>query len=163
MNIDFNVCFEKERRLRVLRLTQSLQHVLGLAGTMRCKGLFRGTARFALALLRANSRCLRTLFAAFIFDPISEWLSKQSADYLQRQIMNLDHCRQVRLVARRARQAADRVAAGEVAQGARATVRRAATRTSLLQSLVNGHAALIKEVWRRDCFVDKFAAAQPTA
>ena len=73
-------------RSRALRLKQS-QHALGLAGTTRCKGYFRGTARFALALLCANSRCLRTLFAAFIFDLISEWLSKQSADFLQCQML----------------------------------------------------------------------------
>merc|ERR1712228_1171655 len=95
VHIDFNVCFEKGYRLRVpelvpFRLTQSIQHSLGISGTTQTKGHFYCTSKYILNLLRTNYRNWIQLFSAFIYDPISEWLTKQSADYLQRQIMEFN-------------------------------------------------------------------------
>jgi PI-3-kinase-related kinase SMG-1 len=74
-HIDYNVCFEKGRGLRVpervpFRLTQNLQRALGATGV---EGLFRRSCEHALATLRSGRETLLTLLEAFVYDPLLDW------------------------------------------------------------------------------------------
>ncbi|EGF83285.1 hypothetical protein BATDEDRAFT_3972, partial [Batrachochytrium dendrobatidis JAM81] len=74
-HIDFNVCFEKGRSLRIpetvpFRLTQNLVGALGPTGT---DGLFRIACEQVFRVMRNNREILLTLLEAFIYDPLVDW------------------------------------------------------------------------------------------
>ncbi|KAG1247031.1 hypothetical protein G6F68_014380 [Rhizopus microsporus] len=75
IHIDYNVCFEKGRRLRVpelvpYRLTQNLHNALGIMGI---DGPFRTAAEETLMVLRKHKEVLITLLDAFVYDPLVDW------------------------------------------------------------------------------------------
>ncbi|RCH98888.1 Serine/threonine-protein kinase smg1 [Rhizopus azygosporus] len=75
IHIDYNVCFEKGRRLRVpelvpYRLTQNLHAALGITGV---DGPFRTAAEETLCVLRKHKEVLITLLDAFVYDPLVDW------------------------------------------------------------------------------------------
>ncbi|TPX37487.1 hypothetical protein SmJEL517_g00708 [Synchytrium microbalum] len=75
VHIDYNVCFEKGKRLRVpeivpFRLTQNLERALGLTGV---EGMFRLAAEHTMRVMRQNREVLVTLLEAFVYDPLVDW------------------------------------------------------------------------------------------
>ncbi|KAI8353363.1 hypothetical protein BD560DRAFT_357697 [Blakeslea trispora] len=75
IHIDYNVCFEKGKRLRVpelvpYRLTQNLHGALGITGM---DGQFKAAAEETLRVLRKNKEVLVTLLDAFVYDPLVDW------------------------------------------------------------------------------------------
>ena len=90
IHIDYNVCFEKGKRLRVpelvpYRLTQNLHHALGITGV---DGQFRTAAEEALRVLRKHKEVLITLLDAFVYDPLVDWES-EAVEAGHRQMMEL--------------------------------------------------------------------------
>ncbi|KAI8877781.1 hypothetical protein K501DRAFT_229661 [Backusella circina FSU 941] len=90
IHIDYNVCFEKGKRLRVpelvpYRLTQNLYGALGVLGT---DGPFRVAAEETLRVLRKNKEVLITLLDAFVYDPLVDWES-EAEEAGHRQMMEL--------------------------------------------------------------------------
>jgi phosphatidylinositol kinase/protein kinase (PI-3 family) len=90
IHIDYNVCFEKGKRLRVpelvpYRLTQNLYGALGIMGT---EGPFRVAAEETLRVLRKNKEVLITLLDAFVYDPLVDWES-EAEEAGHRQMMEL--------------------------------------------------------------------------
>lgn len=89
VHIDYNVCFEKGRKLRVpetvpFRLTQNMISAFGFSGV---EGAFRLSAEKTMSVLRKNKEVLTTLLEAFIYDPLVDWLSDTGV--LERQIDEL--------------------------------------------------------------------------
>ncbi|CAG8452002.1 10839_t:CDS:2, partial [Paraglomus occultum] len=77
IHIDYNVCFEKGKKLRVpetvpCRLTQNIVSALGITGV---EGVFRIACEDTLRVLRANSEILVMLLEAFVYDPLLDWHS----------------------------------------------------------------------------------------
>ncbi|KAI7902021.1 kinase-like domain-containing protein, partial [Cokeromyces recurvatus] len=75
IHIDYNVCFEKGRRLRVpelvpYRLTQNIYGALGITGV---DGQFKTAAEETLRVLRKHKEVLITLLDAFVYDPLVDW------------------------------------------------------------------------------------------
>ncbi|KAJ3395408.1 hypothetical protein HDU92_005932, partial [Lobulomyces angularis] len=75
IHIDFNICFEKGRKLRIaecvpFRLTQNMVKGFGLFGV---EGTFRKSCENTLLAMRQNSEVLYTLLEAFISDPLIDW------------------------------------------------------------------------------------------
>ncbi|OBZ86292.1 Serine/threonine-protein kinase SMG1 [Choanephora cucurbitarum] len=75
IHIDYNVCFEKGKRLRVpelvpYRLTQNLYGALGITGV---DGQFKAAAEETLRVLRKHKEVLITLLDAFVYDPLVDW------------------------------------------------------------------------------------------
>ncbi|PAA57659.1 hypothetical protein BOX15_Mlig027692g1 [Macrostomum lignano] len=75
VHIDYNVCFEKGRNLKVpervpFRLTQNLEAALGLTGV---EGVFRLSAEKVLHTMRSDKEMLLTLLEAFVYDPLVDW------------------------------------------------------------------------------------------
>ncbi|TPX41406.1 hypothetical protein SeMB42_g05495 [Synchytrium endobioticum] len=75
VHIDYNVCFEKGRKLRVpevvpFRLTQNLERGLGLTGV---EGMYRLAAEHTMRVMRQNKEVLITLLEAFVYDPLVDW------------------------------------------------------------------------------------------
>lgn len=75
VHIDYNICFEKGHNLRVpekvpFRMTQNIQHALGLTG---CEGLFKLSSQQVLSILRQKRETLLTLLEAFVYDPLLDW------------------------------------------------------------------------------------------
>ena len=75
IHVDFNVCFEKGRSLRVAekvpcRLTKSIVNAFGLTGV---EGTFRLSCEHVLNILRKERDVLMMLFESFIYDPLVEW------------------------------------------------------------------------------------------
>ncbi|KAI8377636.1 uncharacterized protein BYT42DRAFT_614302 [Radiomyces spectabilis] len=75
IHIDYNVCFEKGKRLRVpelvpYRLTQNLFNALGITGV---DGVFRTAAEETMRVLRKHKEVLLTLLDAFVYDPLVDW------------------------------------------------------------------------------------------
>lgn len=75
VHIDFNVCFDKGRRLLVpelvpFRLTRNLERALGPS---RSAGAFHRCCERALEVLRENRSALVTLLSAFLYSPLSDW------------------------------------------------------------------------------------------
>uniref|UniRef100_A0A182W5R0 non-specific serine/threonine protein kinase n=1 Tax=Anopheles minimus TaxID=112268 RepID=A0A182W5R0_9DIPT len=75
VHIDYNVCFEKGKTLRVpekvpFRLTPNLEEALGLTGI---EGTFRLACEHVLKSLKKGSRTLLTLLEAFVYDPLVDW------------------------------------------------------------------------------------------
>lgn len=90
IHIDYNVCFEKGRRLRVpelvpYRLTQNLFGALGITGV---DGQFKTAAEETLRVLRKHKEVLVTLLDAFIYDPLVDWES-EAVESGYRQMMKL--------------------------------------------------------------------------
>ena len=94
VHIDYNLCFEKGLKLRIpeivpFRLTKTMQYAMGLIGTTKTKGHFDNVALHTLNVLKQHWRLWIQLFGAFIYDPISEWLTKASFEWHKRQILDL--------------------------------------------------------------------------
>ncbi|CAH8470311.1 unnamed protein product [Dicrocoelium dendriticum] len=83
IHIDYNVCFDKGRTLRVaervpFRLTRILRHALGpLAGDFRVRGTFRTAAEEALQLVRTVSDPFLIQLKGFLIDPLVDWQCKR--------------------------------------------------------------------------------------
>ncbi|KAJ3256336.1 Serine/threonine-protein kinase smg1 [Boothiomyces macroporosus] len=89
VHVDFNVCFEKGKRLRVpetvpFRLTQNIVSAFGPTGI---EGSFRIACQEVLKTLRKNQEILLTLLEAFIYDPLVDWTSNNTSE---KQILNLN-------------------------------------------------------------------------
>lgn len=90
IHIDYNVCFEKGKRLRVpelvpYRLTQNLYGALGITGV---EGQFKIAAEETLRVLRTHKEVLITLLDAFVYDPLVDWES-EAVEAGYRQMMEL--------------------------------------------------------------------------
>lgn len=90
IHIDYNVCFEKGRQLRVpelvpYRLTQNLVNALGITGV---DGIFRIAAEETLRVLRKHKEVLMTLLDAFVYDPLVHWES-EAGEVAQKQMLEL--------------------------------------------------------------------------
>ncbi|XP_075154551.1 serine/threonine-protein kinase Smg1 [Haematobia irritans] len=75
VHIDYNVCFEKGKSLRVpekvpFRMSQNLKCALGLVGT---EGSYRMACSHVLKVLRKERETLLTLLEAFVYDPLVDW------------------------------------------------------------------------------------------
>lgn len=75
VHIDYNVCFDKGKRLKVpeivpFRLTQIFEAALGLTGT---EGVFRANCEAVIGVLRRNKDILLMLLEVFAWDPLVEW------------------------------------------------------------------------------------------
>ncbi|URD73045.1 PI3Kc [Musa troglodytarum] len=75
VHIDYNVCFDKGRRLKVpeivpFRLTQTIETALGLTGT---EGTFRSNCEAVMSTLRKNKDIILMLLEVFVWDPLVEW------------------------------------------------------------------------------------------
>ena len=75
IHIDYNICFEKGRKLRVpekvpYRLTQNLQNALGTGGL---DGVFSLSSENVLKILRSGKEILLNLLESFIYDPLIDW------------------------------------------------------------------------------------------
>ncbi|GAA38308.2 PI-3-kinase-related kinase SMG-1, partial [Clonorchis sinensis] len=84
IHIDYNVCFDKGRTLRVaervpFRLTQIIRHALGpVAQGNQCRGSFRVAAEETLSVAREILDPLLTQLKAFLIDPLIDWQTKKS-------------------------------------------------------------------------------------
>ncbi|OTF80267.1 serine/threonine-protein kinase-like protein, partial [Euroglyphus maynei] len=75
IHIDYNICFEKGRTLRVpemvlCRLTQNIVNTFGVTGV---NGTFRISCENVLKILRKGKETLLTLLEAFVYDPLIDW------------------------------------------------------------------------------------------
>ncbi|GBC43817.2 serine/threonine-protein kinase SMG1 isoform X3 [Rhizophagus irregularis DAOM 181602=DAOM 197198] len=91
IHIDYNVCFEKGKKLRVpetipFRLTQNLETALGITGV---EGVFRIACEHALRVMRENKEMLITLLEAFVYDPLVDW-NQDLSENKDKQIMELE-------------------------------------------------------------------------
>ncbi|XP_017030494.1 serine/threonine-protein kinase Smg1 [Drosophila kikkawai] len=87
VHIDYNVCFEKGRTLRIpekvpFRLTQNLVHALGITGI---EGSFRLGCEYVLKVMRKERETLLTLLEAFVYDPLVDW-TNDDAQALRRSL-----------------------------------------------------------------------------
>ncbi|KAH8361282.1 hypothetical protein KR200_005272 [Drosophila serrata] len=88
VHIDYNVCFEKGRTLRIpekvpFRLTQNLVHALGITGI---EGSFRLGCEYVLKVMRKERETLLTLLEAFVYDPLVDWTINDDAQALRRSL-----------------------------------------------------------------------------
>ncbi|XP_066151447.1 serine/threonine-protein kinase SMG1 [Euwallacea fornicatus] len=75
VHIDYNVCFEKGKTLRVpekvpFRLTPNIKEALGITGV---EGIFRLACENVLKTMRKGRETLLTLLEAFVYDPLIDW------------------------------------------------------------------------------------------
>ncbi|CAJ0594064.1 unnamed protein product [Cylicocyclus nassatus] len=75
VHIDYNICFDKGRHLRVpetvpFRLTQNILHALG---PTQVEGVFRESCSHVLSTLREGREVLLTVLDAFVYDPLVDW------------------------------------------------------------------------------------------
>lgn len=75
IHIDYNICFEKGKKLRVpekvpYRLTQNLRSALGVGGL---DGVFLLSSENVLKILRQGKEILLNLLESFIYDPLIDW------------------------------------------------------------------------------------------
>ncbi|XP_034180761.2 serine/threonine-protein kinase Smg1 isoform X1 [Osmia lignaria lignaria] len=75
VHIDYNVCFEKGKTLRVpekvpFRMTPNIRTALGVTGV---EGIFRLACENTLRVMRRGRETLLTLLEAFIYDPLVDW------------------------------------------------------------------------------------------
>ncbi|PIO52505.1 hypothetical protein TELCIR_26188 [Teladorsagia circumcincta] len=75
VHIDYNICFDKGRHLRVpetvpFRLTQNILHALG---PTQVEGVFRESCSQVLSTLREGREVLLTMLDAFVYDPLVDW------------------------------------------------------------------------------------------
>ncbi|KAG0722298.1 Serine/threonine-protein kinase SMG1 [Chionoecetes opilio] len=83
IHIDYNVCFEKGKNLRVpekvpYRMTQNIEGALGVTGT---EGIFRSACEQVLRTMRRGRETLLTLLEAFIYDPLVDWTPDSESGY----------------------------------------------------------------------------------
>ena len=83
VHIDYNVCFEKGRQLRVpenvpFRMTANIQHALGAAGT-GLEGAFRLSCIDVMEMMRRNKELFEILLEHFVYDPLIDWRSSSSS------------------------------------------------------------------------------------
>ncbi|KAF2349989.1 Serine/threonine-protein kinase SMG1, partial [Trinorchestia longiramus] len=83
VHIDYNVCFEKGKLLRVpehvpYRMTQNIEAALGVTGV---EGVFRHACEHVLATMREGRESLLTLLETFIYDPLVDWTHDADAGY----------------------------------------------------------------------------------
>ena len=75
IHIDYNVCFEKGRNLRIpemvpCRLTQNILRLFGVTGV---DGVFRLSCEHTLETMRSGRETFLTLLEAFVYDPLVDW------------------------------------------------------------------------------------------
>lgn len=75
VHIDYNVCFEKGKTLRVpekvpFRMTPNIKTALGITGV---EGIFRLACEHTLRVMRRGRETLLTLLEAFVYDPLVDW------------------------------------------------------------------------------------------
>uniref|UniRef100_A0A914Z0Q0 non-specific serine/threonine protein kinase n=1 Tax=Panagrolaimus superbus TaxID=310955 RepID=A0A914Z0Q0_9BILA len=75
IHIDYNVCFDKGRHLRVpetvpFRLTGNIVNALG---PTQIEGTFRQSCEHVMGVLRTGKETLSCLFDAFVYDPLVDW------------------------------------------------------------------------------------------
>ncbi|XP_017781881.1 PREDICTED: serine/threonine-protein kinase SMG1 [Nicrophorus vespilloides] len=75
VHIDYNVCFEKGKTLRVpekvpFRLTPNIRDALGATGV---EGMFRLSCENILKIMKKGRETLLTLLEAFVYDPLVDW------------------------------------------------------------------------------------------
>ncbi|XP_014676456.1 PREDICTED: serine/threonine-protein kinase SMG1-like [Priapulus caudatus] len=83
VHIDYNVCFEKGRSLRVpekvpFRMSQNIETALGVTGI---EGVFRNSCEHVLRVMRRGRETLLTLLEAFVYDPLVDWTTGNDAGY----------------------------------------------------------------------------------
>lgn len=83
VHIDYNVCFEKGKNLRVpervpYRMTHNIEAALGVTGT---EGVFRNACEQVLRTMRRGRETLLTLLEAFIYDPLVDWTPDSESGY----------------------------------------------------------------------------------
>ncbi|CAD5118686.1 DgyrCDS7369 [Dimorphilus gyrociliatus] len=83
IQIDYNVCFEKGKNLRVpenvpFRMTHNIESALGVTGV---EGLFRSSSEMVLRILRRGKETLLTLLEAFLYDPLIDWTVGHDTGY----------------------------------------------------------------------------------
>ncbi|PIA52420.1 hypothetical protein AQUCO_01000352v1 [Aquilegia coerulea] len=82
VHIDYNVCFDKGRRLKIpeivpFRLTQTMEAALGLTGI---EGTFRANCEAVVGVLRKNKDIILMLLDVFVWDPLVEWTRGDNHD-----------------------------------------------------------------------------------
>ncbi|KAM8824507.1 serine/threonine-protein kinase SMG1 isoform 2-T2 [Synchiropus picturatus] len=75
VHIDYNVCFEKGKSLRVpekvpFRMTHNIETALGATGV---EGIFRLSCEQVVQMMRRGRETLLTLLEAFVYDPLVDW------------------------------------------------------------------------------------------
>ncbi|XP_029016036.1 serine/threonine-protein kinase SMG1 [Betta splendens] len=75
VHIDYNVCFEKGKSLRVpekvpFRMTHNIESALGVTGV---EGIFRLSCEQVVQMMRRGRETLLTLLEAFVYDPLVDW------------------------------------------------------------------------------------------
>ncbi|XP_023140718.2 serine/threonine-protein kinase SMG1 isoform X2 [Amphiprion ocellaris] len=75
VHIDYNVCFEKGKSLRVpekvpFRMTHNIETALGVTGV---EGIFRLSCEQVVQIMRRGRETLLTLLEAFVYDPLVDW------------------------------------------------------------------------------------------
>eukprot|EP01113_Clastostelium_recurvatum_P038666 TRINITY_DN5809_c0_g1_i10.p1 TRINITY_DN5809_c0_g1~~TRINITY_DN5809_c0_g1_i10.p1 ORF type:complete len:4348 (-),score=882.14 TRINITY_DN5809_c0_g1_i10:23-13066(-) len=88
VHIDYNICFEKGRRLRVpervpFRLTHTLEGALGVCGR---HGAFRAVSEIVLGVLRSSKEAMMTLLEAFVHDPVVDLAAEHDDDLVRRRV-----------------------------------------------------------------------------
>ncbi|XP_034250537.1 serine/threonine-protein kinase SMG1 [Thrips palmi] len=83
VHIDYNVCFEKGKTLRVpekvpFRMTPNIQAALGVTGV---EGIFRMACEHVLRVMKKGRETLLTLLEAFVYDPLIDWTTGNEAGY----------------------------------------------------------------------------------
>ncbi|XP_076329859.1 serine/threonine-protein kinase Smg1 isoform X2 [Tachypleus tridentatus] len=83
VHIDYNVCFEKGKNLRVpekvpFRMTPNIETALGITGV---EGTFRASCEYVLNVLRKERETLLTLLEAFVYDPLIDWTPGNEGGY----------------------------------------------------------------------------------
>ncbi|XP_053551228.1 serine/threonine-protein kinase SMG1 isoform X2 [Bombina bombina] len=83
VHIDYNVCFEKGKSLRVpekvpFRMTQNIETALGVTGV---EGVFRLSCEQVLQIMRRGRETLLTLLEAFVYDPLVDWTAGGEAGF----------------------------------------------------------------------------------
>ncbi|XP_032817004.1 serine/threonine-protein kinase SMG1 isoform X1 [Petromyzon marinus] len=83
VHIDYNVCFEKGKSLRVpekvpFRMTQNIERALGVTGV---EGIFRLSCEQILQIMRRGRETLLTLLEAFVYDPLVDWTAGGEAGF----------------------------------------------------------------------------------
>uniref|UniRef100_A0A8C3BLY3 non-specific serine/threonine protein kinase n=1 Tax=Cairina moschata TaxID=8855 RepID=A0A8C3BLY3_CAIMO len=83
VHIDYNVCFEKGKSLRVpekvpFRMTHNIETALGVTGV---EGVFRLSCEQVLHIMRRGRETLLTLLEAFVYDPLVDWTAGGEAGF----------------------------------------------------------------------------------
>eukprot|EP00106_Octopus_bimaculoides_P021655 XP_014789097.1 PREDICTED: serine/threonine-protein kinase SMG1-like isoform X1 [Octopus bimaculoides] len=83
VHIDYNVCFEKGKGLRVpekvpFRMTQNIETALGVTGI---EGTFRTASEHVIKTMRKGRETLLTLLEAFVYDPLVDWTTGNEGGY----------------------------------------------------------------------------------